>query len=126
VDGYVNGKKTDFNFQESLMGAFNDEQEKNLSWVTEDDINFDGVPDLLIFVGLTHNGSSLHKAYVWNQETRQFYLVEAFDEIQEPDFDRKAKTITSSSRDVDMMYIDTFKWKNGILAKVSTKKLSLR
>ena len=70
--------------------------------------------------------SSQHKAYVWNQETRQFYPVEAFDEIQEPDFDSKAKTITSRARDVDMMYIDTYKWKNGILTKVSTKKLSQR
>ena len=126
VDGYVDGQKTDFHFEEPLMGAFNDEQEKNLTWVTEDDINFDGVPDLLIFIGLTHNASSLHKAYVWNQETRQFYPVEAFDEIQEPDFDKKAKTITSYARDVDMMYIDTYKWKNGILTKVSTKKLSQR
>jgi hypothetical protein len=126
VDGYVDDQKTDFHFEEPLMGAFNDEQEKNLSWVTEEDINFDGVPDLLIYVGLTHNASSLYKAYVWNQETRQFYPVEIFDEIQEPDFDSKAKTITSRARDVDMMYIDTYKWKNGILTKVSTKKLSLR
>jgi len=124
VDGYVDGQKTDFHFEESLMGAFDEEQEKNLSWVTEDDINFDGIPDLLISVGLTHNASSLYKAYVWNQETRQFYPVEAFDEIQEPDFDSKAKTITSRARDVDNLYVDTYKWKNGILTKVSTKKLS--
>ena len=126
VDGYVDGKKTDFHFEEQLMGAFNDEQEKLIGWVTEDDINFDGIPDLLIYVGVTHNGSSLYKAYVWNPETRQFYPVEVFDEIQEPDFDSKAKTITSRARDVDMMYVDTYKWKNGILTKVSTKKLSLR
>lgn len=124
VDGYVDGKKTDFHFEEQLMGAFNEEQEKLLSWVTDEDINFDGVPDLLIYVGLTHNASSLYKAYVWNPETRQFYPVEAFDEIQEADFDAKAKTITSTARDLDNVYIDTYKWKNGILTKVSTKKLS--
>ena len=124
VDGYVDGKKTGFHFEEQLMGAFNEEQEKLLSWVTDEDINFDGVPDLLIYVGLTHNASSLYKAYVWNPETRQFYPVEAFDEIQEADFDAKAKTITSTARDLDNVYIDTYKWKNGILTKVSTKKLS--
>lgn len=125
VDGYVDGQPSDFHFEESLMGAFDDYQEKNLPWVTYDDINFDGIPDLLISVGITHNASSLYKAFVWNDVTRQFYPVETFDEIQEPDFDSSAKTITSRSRDVDILYVETFKWKNGLLTKVSTKKLPL-
>ena len=49
----------------------------------------------------------------------------AFDEIQEPDIDRKTKTITSRARDYQTMYIDTWKWKNGKLKKISTKKLPL-
>ena len=71
------------------------------------------------------NGNTLHKAYVWNPYTRQFYPVPEFDEIQEPEFDKKTKTITSRARDYQTMYIDTFKWKNGKLKRVSTKKLPL-
>lgn len=125
VDGFVDGQPTDFHVDESLIGAFDDYQEKNLSWVTYDDINFDGIPDLLVYVGLTHHAQSLYKAFVWNNDTRQFYPVDAFDEIQEPDFDSRAKTVTSRSRDLDILYVETFKWKNGILTKVSTKKLPL-
>ena len=122
VDGYVDGKKTDFHLEEPLMGAFNDEQEKNLAWVTEEDINFDGIPDLMVFIGMSIRAQNMYKAFVWNPATRQFYPVEAFDEIQEPDFDKKAKTITSYVRDVDGLYIETYKWKNGVLKQVSSKK----
>ncbi len=65
---------------------------------------------------------SLYKAFVWNPVTRQFYDVEAFQEIQEPDIDSKAKTITSFVRDAGKLYIDTFKWKNGKLTKIASKK----
>ena len=108
------------------MGAFNASQEKELSWVTEEDINFDGIPDLMVFLGLTIHTQSIYKAFVWNPVTRQFYYVKEFEDIQEPDFDRKAKTITSVARDVDIVYVDTYKWKNGILTNVSSKKQSLR
>lgn len=125
VDVLANGKKSPFSFKEDLSGAFNGRQEKNLKWVTEDDINFDGIPDLMLFIGLTHHGRSLYKAFVWNPQTRRFYPVDAFDEMQEPDISSNDKTITSAIRDVDDMYIETYKWKNGKLIKVSTKKESL-
>jgi hypothetical protein len=124
VEAMANGKKTSLNIQEDLVGAFGDYQEKNLSWVTYDDINFDGIPDLMVYVGLTTRAQSMYKAYVWNPAVRQFYPVPEFDEIQEPDFDAKAKTITSCARSVDTLYIDVYKWKNGKLTRVSGKKLS--
>ena len=78
----------------------------------------------MVYLGVTHNAQSLYKAFVWNPVTRQFYDVNAFQEIQEPDFDSGAKTITSVARDAGTFYIDTYKWKNGKLTKVASKKES--
>ena len=125
VDFLVKGKKA-FTVKEDLSGALSkDLLNRDWGWVTNEDINFDGLPDVLIYVGMVPNGNTLHKAYVWNPYTRQFYPVPEFDEIQEPEFDKKTKTITSRARDYQTMYIDTFKWKNGKLKRVSTKKLPL-
>ena len=125
VEAWARGKKVEPSFEESLMGAFRGEQEHLLQWISEPDINFDNVPDLLVYVGLTHHGRSLYKAYVWNPATRMFYSVSEFDEMQEPDIDATHKTITSTIRDVDDLYIDEYKWKNGKLRKVNTKKIAL-
>jgi hypothetical protein len=125
VDFLERGKKV-FTVKEDMSGAISkDLLTKGWEWVTNEDINFDGTPDVLIYVGMQPNGNTLNKAYVWNPYTRQFYPVPEFDEIQEPDIDRKTKTITSRARDYQNAYIDTFKWKNGKLKRVATKKLPL-
>lgn len=111
-------------FVEDLNGSVNSEQEEKLEWIIEQDINFDGIPDLLVYIGMSTRAQSLYKAFVWNPVTRQFYEVEAFQEIQEPEFDAKAKTITSYVRDVDGLYIETYKWKNGKLKQVASKKVT--
>ena len=120
----VNGKEHPLSFEEPLNGAVNSEMEETLDWIIEKDINFDGIPDLMVYLGVTHNAQSLYKAFGWNPVTRQFYDVNAFQEIQEPDFDSGAKTITSVARDAGTFYIDTYKWKNGKLTKVASKKES--
>ena len=125
VDFLKRGKKM-FTVKEDLSGAISkDLLQSEWGWVTNEDINFDGFPDVLIYVGMQPNGNTLNKAYVWNPYTRQFYPVPEFDEIQEVDFDKKTKTITSRARDYQKMYIDTFKWKNGKLKRVSSKTLPL-
>ena len=121
----VNGVEHPLSFDEPLNGAVNSEMEETLNWIDEKDINFDGIPDLMVYLGVTHNAQSLYKAFVWNPITRQFYDVKEFQEIQEPDFDSKAKTITSRVRDAGILYTDTFKWKNGKLTKIASKKDSL-
>ena len=121
----VNGKEHPLSFDEPLNGAVSRKMEETLKWIFEKDINFDGIPDLMVYLGLTHHAQSVYKAFVWNPVTRQFYDVEAFQEIQEPDFDSEAKTITSRARDAGILYTDTFKWKNGKLTKIASKKDSL-
>ena len=127
VEVWANDKPAEWVIENDLSGAFDDYQEANLQWVTEDDINFDGIPDLMIFTGLGGRGitQSLHDAWVWNPDTREFYKVEEFDMIQEPEIDSSKKEIISHIRDVNALYLETYKWKNGKLVKVKTKKLTM-
>ena len=127
VEVWANDKPAEWVIENDLSGAFDAYQEANLQWVTEDDINFDGIPDLMIFTGLGGRGitQSLHDAWVWNPDTREFYKVEEFDMIQEPEIDSSKKEIISHIRDVNALYLETYKWKNGKLVKVKTKKLTM-
>ena len=127
VEVWANNKPAEWVIENDLSGAFDAYQEANLQWVTEDDINFDGIPDLMIFTGLGGRGNtqSLHDAWVWNPDTREFYKVEEFDMIQEPEIDSSKKEIISHIRDVNALYLETYKWKNGKLVKVKTKKLTM-
>lgn len=119
----ANDKDDDsLSFTEDLNGSVNSEMEEKLEWINEQDINFDGIPDLLVYLGVTTRAQSLFKAFVWNPVTRQFYEVKEFQDIQEPVIDAKTKTITSYARDVDGLYIDTYKWKNGKLKQIASKK----
>lgn len=122
---FMANDKEMLSFEEPLNGAVNSEMEETLDWIIEKDINFDGIPDVLVYLGVTRQAQSLYKAYVWNPVTRQFYEVEEFQEIEEPDFDSNEKTITSTARDGATLYIDTYKWKNGKLTKIKSEKESI-
>ena len=119
---FMANDKEQLSFEEPLNGAVSSEMEETLDWIEEKDINFDGIPDVLVYLGLTRQAQTLYKAYVWNPVTRQFYEVKEFQEIEEPDFDSQAKTITSTARDGTTLYIDTYQWKNGKLTKINSKK----
>ena len=70
-------------------------------WVDDKtDINFDGVPDLLIFLGQNCVGriEEFYAAYVWDAEYKSFAMVPDFDEIGNPVFHSDSKTITSTVR----------------------------
>ena len=121
------GEKELMTIREDLCSPFTSDQEETLQWVNEDeDINFDGIADLQLYIGFSTRGQSIYKAYVWNPITRQFYPVQEFDEIQEPSIDPKTKTITSTIREADGLYVDTWKWKNGKLKKISEKHIPVQ
>lgn len=70
-------------------------------WVDDKtDINFDGFPDLLIFIGRNSVGriEEFYAAYVWDEEYKSFALVPGFDEISNPVVHADTKTITSTTR----------------------------
>lgn len=123
VNFRVNDRYHALSFIEDLTSAVTLEMRNELQWMSEDDINFDGIPDLKVYMGVTQNGSSTYKCFVWNPVTRIFYPVPEFEEILEPDFDSKSKTITSIARSYTTTYIDVYKWKNCRLRKVSSKSI---
>ena len=128
VETFAKGERQpEMCFTTDLRGAFNDRQGRELGWIDESDVNFDGIADLMVFVGLAGHGQtqSCHKVFVWNEATRQFYPVETFDEIVEPDFDTKTKTITSFDRDSGYGYQTSYRWKNGQLVQVGVKRTKL-
>lgn len=121
VKGYVGNDESPYFEQEhELIEPLDDdtapEQEK---WVNDKiDINFDGIPDLLIYLGLNAVGrvSEFYDAYIWNVEGMYFEHVKGFDAIANPDIDTKAKTISSNYRSgANEMTEEIYKWKNGKL-----------
>ena len=88
-------------------------------WVDDKtDINFDGIPDLMVFIGRNCVGrvSEYYVAFVWNDEEKRFSLVLDFDRISTPVIHPDTKTITSTAR-TDAVEITTwtYAWVDGYL-----------
>lgn len=81
--------------------------------IVEDDINFDGIPDLMICLGPTNAfGGFTYDGYVWDKKRHAFVKIENFDEIMDPTFVKKSKTIIGTFR-IDNEYdVSTYKLKN--------------
>ena len=89
------------------------------SWVDDKtDINFDGIPDLMVYIGLNAVGrvSEYYAGFVWNDEDKCFAMVLDFDEISNPVMHPDTKTITSTAR-TDAVEITTwtYAWVDGYL-----------
>lgn len=82
------------------------------------DINFDGIPDLQIYIGLNAVGrvSEYYAGYVWDDEDKCFAMVPGYDEISNPIVHPDTKTITSTVR-TDAVEITTWTmaWEGGHL-----------
>ena len=125
VDCFVNGEKTQPEIRE-YMNVYSGDNLDKMGFVTEKDINFDGIPDLIVNTGLTTHAQNTQVAYVWNPVTLQFYRVEGFMEIVEPTFDAEKKEITTAVRDgYEYVYFETYKWVNGVLKQVFSKREKL-
>ena len=58
--------------------------------------------------------------------TLQFYRVEEFENLVEPDIDKEQKEIRTAVRDgYEYVYYETYKWVNGVLKQVSSKREKL-
>ena len=82
------------------------------------DINFDGIPDLQIYIGLNAVGrvSEFFAGYLWDDEDKCFAMVPGYDEISNPVVHPDTKTITSTAR-TDIVEITTWTlaWEGGHL-----------
>ena len=128
VKGYVgNDESPYFEKEHELIEPLDEgptfDQEK---WINDKiDINFDGIPDLLIYIGMNAVGrvSEFYDAYIWNAEGLYFEKVKGFDAIANPNINAKAKSISSSYRSgANEITEEIYKWKNGKLELSKTSK----
>lgn len=83
----------------------------NGGWIREDDINFDGIPDLQISHGsLNGIGAYTYAGYVWNPYSHEFNLVEDFRNIINPEVSPDKKVIMGYERIEDLMSISEWRW----------------
>jgi len=128
VKGYVGNDESPYFEQEHelIEPLDNDPTSEQEKWVNDKiDINFDGIPDLLIYLGLNAVGrvSEFYDAYIWNAEGLYFEKVKGFDAIANPDIDAKTRTISSTYRSgANEITEEIYKWKNGKLELSNTKK----
>ena len=93
--------------------------EEAARWVNDTtDINFDGIPDLMVYIGLNAVGrvSEYYDGFVWDDEEKCFAMVLDFDLISNPVIHPDTKTITSTAR-TDAVEITTwtYAWVDGYL-----------
>ena len=132
VKGYVGNDESPYFEQDHwlIVPLDEDPSAEQEKWINDKtDINFDGTPDLLIYLGLNAVGraSEFYDAYIWNAEGMYFENVKGFDGIANPDIDARTKSITSVYRSgANEITEEIYKWKNGKLelTKTSTEKIS--
>lgn len=88
--------------------------------IQEDDINFDGTPDLMICLGPTNSfGGFTYDGYVWDNTAHKFVRVENFSDILDPTFHPEKNQISGTFR-IDNHYWTTIhEWQNGKLVLIN-------
>lgn len=88
-----------------------------------DDINFDGIPDLCVYLGTVASGNvaAYYDAYLWDVATASFKHVENYSEIGEPVLNADAKQISSVVRSgPDQLVHSIYEWRGDSLVLVSS------
>lgn len=86
--------------------------------IKEPDINFDGIPDLMISLGSVNGiGDFIYEGYVWDSQTRRFRLIKHFRDIINPEIEPEKNRIMSYDRHDDVIEISEWCWKVGVLMK---------
>lgn len=87
-------------------------------YVTEDDWNFDGIPDLQVCCGPSNaQGNSTFECWLWNEAAHKFVLLEQPVCIYEPSLDSANKLIVSVFRLDGEVEIVRYKWQGGKLVE---------
>ena len=86
--------------------------------IKEPDINFDGIPDLMISLGsLNGIGDFIYEGYVWDSQTHRFRLIKHFRDIINPEIEPEKNRIMSYDRHDDVIEVSEWSWKVGVLMK---------
>lgn len=79
----------------------------------KEDLNFDGVPDLRIFIGGNRGGQMYYAAFVKEPETDRYTYVPGFSDISNPQFDNEHQVIWGGSEFLFGYYYNAFEFVNG-------------
>lgn len=120
ADNYVNkvnlstyvGSQLINKYTYEVLSPLPEDMSEQIGHISEDDINFDGYPDISIYLGNIGGGANntQNEALLWNQAQHGFVKPEGYDEIGEPQLDSKTKTIftvTNTYEDVTKTY---YRW----------------
>ena len=93
--------------------------------ISEDDWNFDGIPDLQVSMGpMNGSGNVTYDVWLWDAKAHKFEYLKTPAEIFDPYIDSDNKTIVSTWRLDDEVEIIRYKWKDGKLVESEREQLS--
>ena len=94
--------------------------------ISEDDWNFDGIPDLQVCTGPMNGfGNYTYDVWLWNDKAHKFEALKYDGEIYSPTVDSGNKCIVSVWRLDDDVEIIRYKWKDGKLVESEREQLSV-
>ena len=125
VKGYQDGKVA-FECRHELVDYVSVESAADMEWINDTtDINFDGIPDLQIYLSCFVRGqvAYLYAGYVWTPR-QKFEEVEEWKELFNPEVHPEDQTVTANYRsDANERTYDTYKWTDGNkLELIKTRK----
>ena len=93
--------------------------------ISEDDWNFDGIPDLQVCTGPMNGfGNYTYDVWLWNDEAHKFEELKYDGVIYSPSVDSDNKCIVSVWRLDDDVEIIRYKWKDGKLVESEREQMS--
>ena len=93
--------------------------------ITENDWNFDGIPDLQVCTGPMNGfGNYTYDVWLWDDQTHQFMPLDDISGIFDPYVDTDNKCIVSTWRLDDEVEIVRYKWKDGKLVESDREEMS--
>jgi len=93
---YVDGKQIDV-YTYELSGPVSEPATETLGTITEDDLNFDGYPDVDVYLGCFGGfaNNTIHEALLWDEDSHRFVKAEGYSYIGEPMLNSEKKYIYS-------------------------------
>jgi hypothetical protein len=115
VKGYQDGKVA-FECKHELVDYVTAENAADMEWINDTtDINFDGIPDLQVYLSVYVRGqvAHLYAGYVWTPQ-QKFEEVEQWKDLLNPEVHPEDQTVTANYRsDANERTYDTYKWTDG-------------
>lgn len=90
--------------------------------ILEEDINFDGIPDLQICLGPFNGfGNFTYDGLVWDQDAHKFVRVENYSEIFDPQLSLQENRIIGLFRLDSDLTISVYEWRDGKLVLIEER-----